>query len=152
MTKKKNNKMKESNLHYQVAQYLKLAYPRLIFRTDFSAGAKMTMGQAVRHKSLQSGRAYPDIFIARPKKFKNGEWYHGLFIELKRDGTKLKRDKNGTKILQGDTKVRLVFDWFDKHIEEQADVLYALEQEGYKAVFAVGFEEAKRIIDHYLND
>jgi len=151
MMKKKNNNMKNEEYHIykQIATYMRYQYPKVIFTFD-QAGLNLSKAQAGMNKAIQGGRGWPDFFIARPKRFKNGEWYHGLFIEIKKDGTKLKREKNGTKILKGDTKIRLIFDWFDKHIEEQADMLYALEQEGYKAVFAVGYDEAVKIIDLYL--
>lgn len=61
--------------------------------------------------------------------------FHGLYIELKKEGTRLKK-KNG--------------DWANKHIAEQADVLGRLRMRGYCAEFAVGFDEAKKIIDEYL--
>lgn len=61
--------------------------------------------------------------------------YAGLMIELKKDGTRLKK-KNG--------------DWASEHIAEQAEVLAELDKRGYMAVFAVGFDEAKKIIDEYL--
>ena len=35
-------------------------------------------------------------------------------------------------------------------IREQADMLEELQFRGYRAVFAVGFEEVKKIIDEYL--
>lgn len=157
-------KQKEASVHYQVAQYLKSAYPKVIFRTDFAAGIKMTMGQAVKHASLQSGRAYPDLFIAEPKikiireehnfgRDERSVWYStysGLFIELKREGAKLKRDKDANKINKGDHKIRKAGDWFDQHIEEQATMLEELSRKGYCATFAVGFDEAKNIIDQYL--
>lgn len=38
----------------------------------------------------------------------------------------------------------------DNHIREQAKILQALERRGYQASFAVGFEQAKRIIDDYI--
>jgi hypothetical protein len=59
----------------------------------------------------------------------------GLFIELKREGTKLKK-KDGT--------------WLTSHLAEQAEMLEKLRSEGYEATFAVGFDEAKEIIDNYL--
>lgn len=141
----KKPKQKEASVHYQVAQYLKLQYPDVIFRTDFSAGVKMTMGQAIKHKTLQSGRAYPDLFVAKVIKSDGiggklsitspDAGYSGLFLELKRPGTRL-RTKTGR--------------WATEHIAEQAEILEKLRQEGYKAEFAVGFEEAKAIIDEYL--
>lgn len=161
--------MKEANIHYQVAQYIKIQYPNVIFRTDFAAGIKMTMGQATRHKSLQSGRAYPDLFIAQPKlnlKEDGGfiitylghplepptlsHTYCGLYLELKQEDTVLVRPKDAKKILKGETKLRKAGDWFDDHVEEQALMLDRLRKLGYKAEFACGFESAKNIIDNYL--
>lgn len=80
------------------------------------------------------------------------EWglYFGLYIEIKKDGTKLKRDKDAKKILKGDTKIRKKGDWFDKYIEEQAGMLENLRARGYRAEFGVGFDECKQIIDEYL--
>ena len=62
--------------------------------------------------------------------------YAGLMIELKRDGTRI-FEKDGTVVA-------------DAHIREQMEVLQELERRGYKACFAVGFDQAKRIIDEYL--
>lgn len=108
-----------------------MQYPDVIFRTDFAAGIKMTMGQAVKHRNLQCGRAYPDLFIAQPV----GKYY-GLFLELKREGTTVVL-KNGSLSA-------------DKHIREQAAVLNRLDSLGYCAKFAVGFDEAVDIIKKYL--
>lgn len=147
----KLNKPKESSVHYQVAQYLKNQYPKVIFRTDFAAGIRMTMGQAVKHKSLQAGRAYPDLFIAQPFPKRQivlhasvgsgmenclAIKYCGLYLEIKREGTRLWK-KNGEPA--------------DEHIAEQNQVLTELTHRGYKAEFAVGFEHAKKLIDEYLN-
>lgn len=124
--------IKESNVHQQVVNYLRVAYPKVLFRTDFAAGIKMTLGQAVKHKSLQKCRAWPDIFIAHAK-----DNYAGLFLELKRS-----RDEVYTKA----GKIKS-----NKHIIEQCDVLCELMDNGYRATFACGFEDAKRIIDQYLS-
>lgn len=126
------NPLAEEYLHLQVCDYLRYKYPNVIFRTDFGAGIKLTFGQAVKHKRLQSGRAYPDLFIAEPMKGK-----HGLFIELKREGTRVYL-KNGKLSTQ-------------KHIQEQAQVLNQLNERGYKAVFAVGYNQAIKIIDDYFH-
>lgn len=120
---------KEGILHKQVCDYLRLQYPTTIFRTDFAAGAKMTFGQAARHKRLQSGRAYPDLFIAEAKK-----GWHGLFIELK---------AVNIYTLKGKLKS-------DKHLLEQDQMLDRLQSKGYKAEFAVGFDHARAIIDNYM--
>lgn len=57
-------------------------------------------------------------------------------IELKKEGTRIKK-KNG--------------DFASEHIVEQADILERLRFRGYKAEFAVGFDEAKKLIDDYLS-
>lgn len=120
----------EAKLHQDCADYLKLQYRGVIYRTDFAAGIKMTQGQAIRHKRLQHGRAYPDLFIAHPV----GS-FHGGYIELKKEGERMiKRD--GT--------------YASDHIAEQAEVLAKLRSLGYFAEFAVGWDEAKQTIDDYL--
>lgn len=63
--------------------------------------------------------------------------YAGLMIEIKKSGTRLKK-KNG--------------EWATPHIEEQVETLEKLRERGYRAEFAVGFEEAKKIIDEYLGE
>lgn len=126
-----NRKVKESSLHQQVVNYIKFQYPKILFRTDFAAGIKMTIGQSVKHKKLQQSRAWPDIFIAKPNKD-----YCGLFIELKRDVSEVFK-KNGE--LKS-----------DEHVQEQAALIKQLNELGYKAMFACGFDHAKKVIDGYL--
>ncbi|KUM38979.1 hypothetical protein AR689_07445 [Arthrobacter sp. EpRS71] len=122
-------------LHQQVAEYLKVRYPRALFRTDFAAGLKLSMPQAVLHKKLQASRAWPDIQIAEPAHVLYGD-YPGLYMELKREGT---------VIYKQDGTLRK-----DEHLEEQAIMLQRLRDRGYKAEFAVGFQEARKLIDEYL--
>ena len=104
----------------------------------------------MRQKRLQGGRrSWPDMFIAEPMarkidlskdspfdKAAKLVMHAGLFIELKKAGTRIYR-KDG----------RLVS---DAHIREQYDMLEQLRQRGYVAEFACGFDEAKKIIDEYL--
>lgn len=133
--------MTELELQAQVADYLRLQYPDVIFHSDFGSGVKLTMGQAIKQKRLNGGRrSWPDMFIAKAKLVQTKDGLpgitHGLFIELKREGTKILK-KNGEYVA-------------DKHIREQAKMLQALEHEGYRAMFAVGMEQAKKIIDDYI--
>lgn len=147
----------EADLQAQVADYLRLQYPNVLFHSDFGSGIKLTPGQAMKQKRQNGGRrAWPDMFIAEPRhRFETTEKRHGilmgvneqdgtiyystvyagLFLELKKEGIRFKK-KNG--------------DWATKHIAEQAEVLKGLRQRGYCAEFAIGFDEAKRIIDEYL--
>lgn len=156
--------MKESDLQVMVADYLRLQYPDVLFHSDFGSGIKLTMGQATKQKRQNGGRrAWPDMLIAEPRfaskipgkknrffkdliagreKFSSSsEMAHsmlhcGLFLELKKEGTKIMKKGGG-----------LVS---NPHIIEQSKMLNALNERGYYAVFAVGFDEAKRIIDEYL--
>ena len=137
--------MTELELQAQVADYIRLQYPDVIFHSDFGSGIKLTMGQAIKQKRLNGGRrAWPDMFIAEPKKvvISKGEHtrlvagYHGLFIELKREGV---------RIFKQDGKLVA-----DEHIREQFDMLADLRHRGYAAEFACGFDEAKKLIDDYM--
>ena len=124
--------MTELELQAQVADYIRLQYPDVIFHSDFGSGIKLTMGQAIKQKRLNGGRrAWPDMFLAEPR----GK-YSGLFIELKREGTRIFK-KDGALVA-------------DEHIREQFDMLHDLRRKGYAAEFACGFDEAKKLIDDYM--
>lgn len=131
-------------LQKQVCQYMRMQYPHIIFRSDYAAGLALSMRQATIQKSMQAGRAYPDLFIAYPNvvTFADGtsRQFAGLFIELKREGTTIYK-----KI--GEGKGQLVA---SEHIKEQAAVLSDLNRVGYMARFAVGFDNARRLIDGYI--
>lgn len=170
--------MSESDLQVQVADYLRLRYPDVLFHSDFGSGVRLTPGQAVEQKRVNGGRrGWPDMFIAEPMtndgvghQDKNGDnvgrgervpltdvmesWvaehaYNsacGLFLELKKEGETLypgSRAKNRYKSKDGK-------EYKTEHLMEQADYLYELRERGYCAEFAIGFDEAKRIIDEYL--
>lgn len=125
--------MKESDLQVMVADYLRLRYPSVLFHSDFGSGIKLTQGQAMKQKRQNGGRrGWPDMFVAEPR----GRW-KGLFIELKKEGTRVFK-KNG--------------DFASEHIAEQNIMLIDLSARGYCAEFAVGFDEAKKLIDDYLGD
>lgn len=124
--------MTELELQAQVADYIRLQYPAVIFHSDFGSGIKLTMGQAIKQKRLNGGRrAWPDMVLAEPR----GD-YHALFIELKREGTRIFK-KDGKLVA-------------DEHIREQFDMLHDLRRKGYAAEFACGFDEAKKLIDDYM--
>lgn len=122
----------EYALQCQIADYLRLQYPSVIFQSDL-AGIKLTMGQAVKAKRIRAGRGYPDLFIARASR-----GYHGFFGELKIDSD---------EILTKAGSLRNV-----KHVQEQQAFLDSLFTEGYYAVFLCGFDEAKKSIDWYLRE
>ena len=63
--------------------------------------------------------------------------YYGLFLEIKKEGTKVYK-KDGD--LRSDT-----------HLAQQEEILHQLKQKGYFAEFIVGFDQAKAVIDYYLS-
>ena len=142
----------ETSIQIRVAQYLRQYYPDVLFHSDTASGIKLTAAQAATNKALQGGiRGYPDMIICKPST--RFDWHttkfwhqdenintatkHGLFIELKKDKTRLKK-KDGS--------------WASEHIEEQAQMLQKLRAEGYAAEFAVGYDEAVFLIDEYFNN
>lgn len=123
---------KEEIEHRRVCEYLQLKYPKVVFTTDAS-GVRMPMGLAVKFSKLKSERGIPDLLVLKPNRK-----YYGLFIELKRTGeTVFKKD--------GEIKS-------NEHYKEQLDVIHKLEQEGYYATFAIGYDQAVKIIDNYMKD
>lgn len=143
---KKNKKgKKEEALQIQVCDYIRNTYPDVIFMCDLASGLKLPVWIGLKHSKMRSSRGLPDLFIAKALVKYTGKMnmmgdeetcgqYNGLFIEIKKDGTRL---KNG-QIPKSD------------HHDEQATILVRLNQLGYKAVFGCGFEECKKIIDDYL--
>lgn len=123
--------MNEKTVRKMVAEFLQLQYPGVIYRFDLAADLKLTVGQASQHKRLHPMRGFPDLFIFAPV----GN-FCGLAIELKKEGARIKK-RNG--------------DWASEHLREQAEVLDRLNELGYFATFAVGFEDAMDIINDYLD-
>lgn len=121
----------EYHLQKQVCKYLDLRFPFALYLSDTVASVKLTMAQAIRNKAIQKdGFKCPDLIILHPK----GN-YHGLFIELKskpiykRSGELLKNE----------------------HVIGQQRTIEDLNALKYFAAFAVGFDEAKKIIDNYFS-
>lgn len=130
MPRTNDSKNFETKVQLDISQYIKDNYPDVIFTSE-SSGIKLTMGQSIVAKRCRSSRGLPDIWIVEPKK-----GYNGCFIELKKDNVKVFK-KNG--------EIRS-----EKHLQEQEEISYRLKQKGYFCDFAVGLEEAKKIVDYYL--
>ena len=127
-------KQKRENREYAVCKaiaiYMRLQYPSIIFHYDL-AGLNLSRAQAGMTKVIQGGKGWPDLFIAHPA----GK-YHGLFIEVKKEGTVLWKVKGGPAT---------------DHIGDQIDMLNRLEELGYYADFGIGLDDCKGIIDNYLS-
>jgi hypothetical protein len=91
-----------------------------IRHTASANGAKRSMQSAMKLKRMGLSPGFPDIEIPIP----SGD-YHGCYIEMKRtQGGKLS--------------------------SQQSEWLEFLTGQGYYAVCAKGFDEAKEIVTHYL--
>lgn len=128
----------EIQLYEQIAQYMNLQYPSVPYHFDLSG--LWTPSHKLRNLyGRLNKRAWPDLFIAAPKinVYPSNDFsLNGMFLELKKDGTVLYK-KDGTMRL-------------NPHHQEQAAILESLREQGYFAAFAVGFDEAKMLIDNYL--
>jgi len=121
-------------LQCQVCEYLRTAWPKVLFLTDSIAAVKLTMPQQQRNKKVQKPEfKCPDLIILEPR----GK-YHGLFIELKTESPyKLNGEIKASK---------------DAHLLKQAETLEQLRKLGYHAAFAWDFIMAKSIIETYMNE
>lgn len=122
----------ESQEHSELCKWLKKVYPNVMFNTDMS-GLRLSPGVAKKAKSLRSHNGFPDLFIIEPKGA-----YSGLFIELKRRGEKLLMKDGRTPI--------------SDHVAEQFAIKLELKKRGFRSEFAIGAEQAKSIINNYLNN
>ena len=92
----------------------------------------MPKHHAVLQKKMQKLRAWPDLFLPEPR-----GTFSGLFIELK--------SAISSEVLRDGTVGN------GEHVREQREVLAMLEQRGFRADFAVGFEGAQNLINDYLS-
>jgi hypothetical protein len=122
----------EEKLHFAVADYVKLAYPDVIFISD-SSGVRVSPGTAKKLKRTRSNHTHIDIYFLEPRKGKCG-----LFLELK--AVDIYQKKNPELFLKSD------------HVNDQDRTIKMLNKKHYKACFAIKFDQAKQIIDEYLND
>lgn len=129
----KKSKTPEYDLQKAIASYLKLKYPKALFNSDLG-GVKLSLGTARKMAAIRPFRGHPDLSIYERK-----GGFAGLFLELKAQGVKLKY------------KASLGYA-IDEHQQEQYAYLLKLEEQGFCCSFAVGFDEAKSIIDAYMNE
>src|SRR4051794_462322 len=94
--------MTEADLYEQIAQYMNLKHPGVLYHFDLS-GLWTPSHKARNLYGRLNRRAWPDLFIAKraysyslnedgQKTYQlDSPIYPGLFLEIKRDGTRLKK-------------------------------------------------------------
>lgn len=128
---KARNQKREEILQIQIAKYLRLKYPNVIFRSDVSSGMRLPMFLSVKAAKMQSGSKFPDMCI-----FEARHGFNAMLLELK---------KSREEIYTKSDMLRQ-----SEHIQAQAEVLRQLRVKGFSAEFYCGFDEAVRAIDAYL--
>lgn len=131
------DKLSEKEIHKLACSHLTTHYPDVIYRTD-GAGLRLHKRTAIEFASMQSSRAYPDLFIAKPMATKSNKygWWFGLFIEVKKDGVSVYK-KNGEVVAS-------------EHVREQVAMVERLEDLGYYACICIGQDSLINTIDAYL--
>lgn len=129
---KRDSKRKnpEYDVYKAAATYLKLQYPKALYRFDM-AGLNLSIAQAGQNKAIQCTRGWPDFFVCEER-----HAFKGLLLEIKPAGARI-RKLNGS--------------FASDHLEEQNACLIAFLQRGYYAEFCIGFDRFKEIIDWYMN-
>ncbi len=120
---------KEDHVQHQVIQYVLMKHG--IQAIPLNTESSKTPFERFKTKYLGLHRGIPDLFIPV-----SNNKYHGLFIELKADGVTVYK-KNG------DLRK-------SEHLEIQNDYHERLISNGYGAMFCIGFDHAKKVIDWYL--
>lgn len=130
--------MTEKQEQKQLLTWVKMQYPNLLYTEDLG-GIKLTIGQARQVKKSRARRGHPDLMFQQAFTGYDGRIdYCGLAIEFKR---------KSEKIVKKDGELRK-----NEHLKEQYDYLIALRAQGWFSCFAVGFLEAKSIIESYMSN
>lgn len=150
----------EHTLYKQIADFMQLQYPGVLYRFDLAADLKLTPGQAAKHKRLHPRRGHPDMFISEPKIARKETGMPeapffttvqcGLYLELKKEGEKLYPGSRSHPCNHYKSKDGI--EYKTDHLREQADYLYDLRNKKYEAQFAIGFDDAIQQIKEYLGE
>ena len=123
--------LSETTIHARICDHLKLHYPEAVFKSFKEDGRKRHVTDQKLFKRMHSGPGFPDIFVFEPR-----AGYHGLGIEVKRDGVTIKK-KDGNLVA-------------DKQIRIEALMHHTLGTRGYLCYFGVGFDHAIQILTEYM--
>jgi hypothetical protein len=117
-------KQRERSIQRAITKHLLQEYPGVDFFNDWASGAYLTKGQNLARLGIQPNAGWADLFIPYPSR-----GYHGLFVELKREGVKIYR-RDG-KMVTND------------QIQLEAQFITRMNKLGYLARFAIGYDKAQ---------
>lgn len=116
-------------LQIQIVTWARYQYPKVF---PFLVGIKNEMncsqGMGNLYNRMGRKKGASDIFIAQPN-----NKYHGLWIEVKPDGFKHTKSN-------------------DEHVRCQLDFIETMKTNNYYGEMVIGFDQAKELIESYLNN
>lgn len=121
----------EKQLKFQIADFMKLQYPKIPFRIDYDQ-FKLPVHIQAQILRLRSNLSWPDMEIKYPNKS-----FSGLFVEIKAS-----KDLIYTK--GGNFRN-------NKHLQEQIASMKFLSGFGYCTCFAWSLDNFQEILISYLN-
>jgi hypothetical protein len=124
-------KQRERVIQQALTRWLRQEYPHIDFFNDWASGAYLTAGQNNARLDISSRNGWVDLFIPEPSR-----GYHGLFIELKKEGIR-------PYLRNGNVSA-------NPQIKKEHEFLLRQHNKGYCARFACGLEKAKELIDWYF--
>ncbi len=141
----------EDDCQKALHKYIKDRYPKVIAWGNTLTGKdynkKNNFAFEAKMKALGKVTGQPDYYVDEPRAISiNGKSLqaHGLRIELKRDV------KDSPFYFMPRKKCRKIEN--DAHLLNQAKYIYDLQQKGYMALFGIGMDQPKDIIDWYMGN
>lgn len=129
--RKKSNR-NEEKLQSSVCKWMRLQYRYTLFLADLAAGCNLGPKWNGLKSAWRTCEGMPDLYIYE----RRGE-YGGLFIELK--------TTKGSPLLQNGKGIKA-----GEHLQKQNDVHIMFRNKGYLAMFCVGFDHTRAVIDWYM--
>ena len=122
--------MKEHILQQRIVAWIEATWPDVVIAVNPYSGMRMTSRQAIAAKRQGLRPGLPDLAIYEPR-----GGYHGLFIELKIDGSRIVK-KDGSPV--------------SEHVARQLDIAAKLNERGYLSLICIGETNAKEAIVEYM--
>ena len=147
--KTKYRRREEESDQLWLIKYVKQNYPEAIVESDYAAGLDLTNTQRIKMMQLRSERGMPDVRIYFPSR-----GYHGLIIELKKEGTVIYKKDGSLRKLGYVNKYKRYGKWFivrGDHNVDQENTLNKFRKLGYFADRAIGRSQAKNLVDWYFD-